>query len=303
MYIPKATLLGVCAILIWSTFTAFMRIVTEHCGVTQGIAIIYTLGAILLCLKEGFPKIHKFSKIYLLVGGALFVCYEIFLSQAIGLAKTREQTIEISLINYLWPCWVIIFALFGYNQQINLLIWPGIALSFLGIVWSLTGGFSINSLIEHVVADPIPYTIVFIAAILWGLYCNLSKKFSDGKNGIPVFFIMIAGIMWCKLLIGDETLKILTFKTTLEIVVIAALITISYVFWETGIQKGNILLLAILSYFTPIFSILFSGLWLNAMPSLSFWVGVIMVVSGSLLCWLATKHPKKKTQSLNRTRD
>ncbi len=52
-------------------------------------------------------------------------------------------------------------------------------------------------------------------------------------------------------------------------------------------------LLATLSYFTPIFSALFSSLILGVTLSNSFWQGVVMVTVGSLLCWLVTKRSEK----------
>ncbi|MDW2095543.1 EamA family transporter, partial [Vibrio sp. 1866] len=47
------------------------------------------------------------------------------------------------------------------------------------------------------------------------------------------------------------------------------------------------------SYFTPIFSALFSSLILGVTLSNSFWQGVVMVTVGSLLCWLVTKEKRE----------
>lgn len=296
----KASILGIIAILIWSCFTALIRTLTESFGVIAGAALIYTIGAITLCIyNKGVPNIRKFPKSYLLGCGILFVIYEILLSMAVGLASSRQQSIEVSLINYLWPCLIVFLSLFINKQKVSLLFWPGIALSFLGVAWSISGesGFNIYNLINNIKTDPIPYLLAFIAAFLWGLYCNLSKRFNNGNNGVPLFFIAIAVVLWIKFLLGSEKIGQVNFSAIVELLLVGTFIAVAYAFWEIGIQKGNMLLLAILSYFTPIASVLFSAIWLETPLTISFWYGVIMVTIGSLLCWLATRVTNKVTAS------
>ena len=61
-----------------------------------------------------------------------------------------------------------------------------------------------------------------------------------------------------------------------------------YAAWTYGAANGNITLLAIGSYFTPVLSCLFASWWLDASLSAGFWQGVALVVAGSLLCWSST---------------
>src|SRR5699024_6485148 len=129
----------------------------------------------------------------------------------------------------------------------------------------------------------------FIAAILWGIYCNISKRYGDGQNGVPLFFGGVALALWLKFLIGDQ---ILIFPDTprpyIEMVVAGVIIGSSYSFWEYGIQHGNMIVLATLSYFTPLLSILFSSIWLEVTPTMNFWLGAIIVTLGSFLAYLST---------------
>lgn len=62
-----------------------------------------------------------------------------------------------------------------------------------------------------------------------------------------------------------------------------------YALWTVAIIRGNMLLLATLSYFTPVISTLFSSVILGVVLGVSFWQGVVMVTIGSLMCWWATK--------------
>lgn len=56
--------------------------------------------------------------------------------------------------------------------------------------------------------------------------------------------------------------------------------------------RGNITVLAVASYFTPVLSCLFGAVWLGADLTAAFWTGVGFVVLGSLVCWHATREQK-----------
>ncbi|MFG5686700.1 hypothetical protein ACFJWK_14230, partial [Enterococcus faecalis] len=73
---------------------------------------------------------------------------------------------------------------------------------------------------------------------------------------------------------------IATFNVILTGVVMGS----GYALWNIAILRGNMLLLATLSYFTPVISTLFSSLILGVILDTSFWQGVTMVTLGSLLC-------------------
>ena len=68
----------------------------------------------------------------------------------------------------------------------------------------------------------------------------------------------------------------------------------AYVVWTLGMSKGNITVLAAASYFTPVLSCVFATFWIGAELNSSFWMGVVLVVVGSLLCWDATGRGMKK---------
>ncbi|MXP48966.1 hypothetical protein FD733_04620 [Pantoea sp. Eser] len=54
--VPRATLIGLIAILLWSTTVGLLRSVSEASGATGGAALVYTTTALLLCLTRGLPK-------------------------------------------------------------------------------------------------------------------------------------------------------------------------------------------------------------------------------------------------------
>jgi len=289
----KANLHGVAAILMWSTLIALVRSVSQAFGVAGGTALIFTAGAIVLCLRQGFPNIRAMHPLYVWGCGAAFVLYEILMSQAIGLATSSRQTLEVSMLNYLWPCAIVVISIWINKEKLRWWVWLGILLALAGIFICLSSnsGVDLAGFVSNIMATPLPYGMAFTAAILWGIYCNLSRRYGQGQNAVPFFFIVIASILWIRFFITDSVLLYPDWKAWAELVYIGVIFAVSYAFWETGIQKGNMLLLAIISYFTPVFSTLFICLWLQVMPEPGFWIGVALVVCGSLVCWTATRKP------------
>ncbi|MNE57410.1 Methyl viologen resistance protein YddG [compost metagenome] len=99
----KATLLGLLAIVLWSSVVGLIRSVSEGLGPVGGAAMIYSVGTLFLLVVMGIPKLREFRRSYLILGSLLFVLYEICLSLSLGYASNRTQAIELGMINYLLP--------------------------------------------------------------------------------------------------------------------------------------------------------------------------------------------------------
>ncbi|KHT14901.1 aromatic amino acid DMT transporter YddG [Pectobacterium brasiliense] len=289
----RATLTGLLAIVLWSTSVGLIRSLTEALGPIGGAAMIYSTSTLCLLAFYGFPRIKMLPRVYLFAGGAMFVCYEIFLSLSIGLADSRMQAIEIGMINYLWPSLTVFFSLFINQQKSRFLLWPGLALSLGGIVWIMKGesDWTPELLWNNILANPLAYSLAFSAALTWALYCNITRRYGQGKSGVSLFFFVASLLLWIQYSFSAEGAISLTLPSSLQLLFMGTSTALAYSVWNIGIQHGNLTLLATASYFTPVLSTLLAALWLNITPAISFWQGVIMVTAGSLLCWYATRSP------------
>ncbi|KGT34005.1 aromatic amino acid exporter, partial [Vibrio parahaemolyticus] len=121
--------------------------------------MLYSLSSIFLLIVVGIPKLSYFSSKYLIVGGAMFVCYEIFLALALGYSNSRAQAIEVSIVNYLWPALTVLFAVLGSNKKPNWLLYPAVTLAFIGVAWTVSGdnGLSPTQIISNVSSNPLVY--------------------------------------------------------------------------------------------------------------------------------------------------
>src|ERR1700754_5002453 len=113
----KATIIGLAAVVLWSSIVGLMRGVSEHLGAVGGAAMIYSVASLFLLFSVGFPTLSAFPRKYLFWGSLLFVAYELCLSLSIGYADTGRQAIEVSMVNYLWPTFTLISAIAFSNQR------------------------------------------------------------------------------------------------------------------------------------------------------------------------------------------
>ncbi|WP_082331698.1 aromatic amino acid DMT transporter YddG [Vibrio nereis] len=287
----KFTICGVIAILLWSGVMGFARNVTELLGPVGGAASIYTVASVFLVLVMGVPKVKNYPPRYVVICGGLFVAYEICLALALGMANSRQQAIEMLVINYLWPALTVLLAVIVSNKKTNFLVYPSIVIAFLGVAWSITGdqSLSLAQIAANVATNPTTYAMAFVGAFLWAIYCNLTKRISDGQNGITLFFIMTAVTLWIKYALSNETGMTLTWEASGLLLISGVAMGSGYALWNFAILGGNMVLLATLSYFTPVLSTILSSFILGLSLTQSFLEGVVMVTIGSLMCWWVTR--------------
>jgi len=287
----RYTFYGVFAILLWSSVAAFIRDLSELFSPIAAAAMMYSISAIFLMCVMGVPKIKDFPMRYLLIGGFLFVTYEICLALSLGMANDRHQAMEMSIINYLWPALTILLSVLISPKKVNILVYPSILIAFAGVGWCIAGDqdISINTLTANISDNPITYLMAFSAAFIWAIYCVITKKISNGKNAIVLFFAATAITLWIKYFFSNEPSIDFTLPSTLILVIAGISIGTGYALWNQAVIGGNIILLGTLSYFTPVFSTLFASVYLSLSLSGSFWQGVALVTLGSLICFLVTR--------------
>lgn len=287
----RATLIGLIAIVLWSTMVGLIRAVSEGLGAVGGAAMIYTLSGILLMLTVGFPDIRRFPRGYLLAGSILFVCYELCLALSLGYAGTRQQAIEVGMVNYLWPSMTILFAILFNGQKTTFWVVPGLLLAIAGVCWVLGGeqGINLHDIRQNVLSSPLSYSLAFIGAFIWAAYCTVTRKYAKGSNGITLFILLTAATLWVKFLLSDHPPMQFSVPVVIKLALTAIALGFGYAAWNTGILHGHVAVLAAASYFTPVLSSALAAVVLNAPLSFSFWQGAFMVCAGSLLCWWATR--------------
>lgn len=292
----RATLIGLIAILLWSAIVGLIKSVSEGFGPVGGAALIYTCSAVLLLFTVGLPNLRLFPRSYLVLGSILFVCYELCLSLSLGFTHSGRQAIEVGMVNYLWPSMTILLAAIVNRQKTSPLIIPGVILAVAGIGRVLGGdmGFSFSEMSKNVMENPLSYGLAFSGAIIWAIYCVVTKIIARGNNGITLFFILTALTLWMKYLISPQPEFILSWHAWISLLLAAIAMGFGYAAWNVGILHGNVTVLAAASYFIPIISAVLAAFMLSSHLTLSFWQGTAMVSLGSLICWWSTRSVAPK---------
>lgn len=289
--LEKPTLIGMSAVVMWSGTVGLYRGVSQAFGPVGGAALIFTVAALIALIWAGPQAFKGMSPRYALVGGGLFITYEIALALGVGFADGDQQALEVGTINYLWPSFTIALTVGLGIDKADWRMVPGLALSLFGVIWvsSGEGGISLPHLAANIVSNPWAYGLAFVAAVVWPVYTLVTRKSSGGVNGVPLFLAATAAALWTKYAITDQPEIRFDLDGALMVLVFGLLTTAAYTAWNHGVQFGNLTLMATASYFAPVLSVLSSSVILAILPGPNFWIGAILVSCGSLICWSATR--------------
>ena len=291
-----STLFGLLAILFWGTTIAFSRSLTEQLGPLTAASYIYLLSGIWGCIflfdkSGGLKKIFQLPVLYLSICGFLFIFYTVCLYLAIGLSISREQVIEVSIINYLWPGLTLVLSLPLLGKKGAITLIPGIILAFGGfyLATSQSGMFSWEVFKGNFRTHNFPYLLAFSAAVSWGLYSNLSRRWAGhAKGGAVPLFLLMTGIILTFLRLAFPEVSRWNMQVFIELLYMSIFPTyLAYLFWDRAMRKGNIILVVSFSYFTPLLSIIISSLYLQVAVKANLWIACAMVIVGAIICKLS----------------
>ncbi len=282
------TLLGLCAILLWSSTIGFSRSLSEALGPFSTGAAIYLLAGALASVRalrqyKGWRPIFALPRAYLFGCGALFVVYIVCLYLAVGLAVDHQAVVVVGLINYLWPALTLVFSIPILGHRGSRALPLGILLALAGIALAL-GGVTFN--VQSLAANAAAYLLMLIGAVCWGLYTNLSRRWL-GENRVSgvALFLLAGGLALGALRLSVQEHSQWSGASLLQLAYMATgPAWLAYTFWDFGVRRGQIILLSALSYFTPLLSTIISIVVLKASFSPNLWLAALLVIAGAAIC-------------------
>ncbi|HJB10541.1 MAG TPA: EamA family transporter [Candidatus Brachybacterium merdavium] len=257
----RATLAGLGAIVVWSAMVALLRLVSDDFGATLGMALVYSLSAAMLWIVRRPRAVRGFPVRYLLIGGTLFVTTDVCAGLAVALAADADQAVEVSIVHYLWPTLTVLLStlVVGRRGAFRLVL-PGALLAM-------------------------------TAALAWSSYNVFSPALAKGRDGITMFFTGVGLALWIiHLVAGASTPDHVPWTGYVALVGAATAVAAGYALWNVGILRGDMRMLSSVSYTTPLLSSAVAAILLRTTLGLPFWLGVVLVVIGSLLSWWAGRR-------------
>ena len=287
-----ATALGLLAILFWSTTFAVSRSLAEEVGVLTAASAMLVGGGVLGCLyvalvERRLAALFRLPRAYLVGCGLLFVAYMACLFPAIGLAASRQQTIEVGIVNYLWPGLTLVFAIPVLRTRVRWSFFAGLAMAAAGAALApiRMGEYSAAAMLENLRANPLPYALALAGAVVWALYSVLSRRWAGGAEGGAVpLFTLAAGVVLAAIRPAFDEPCAWSWRAAAELAFMAVFpVMLAYAFWDRAMRRGNVTLVAAVSYLTPLLSTGLSALYLGVGLGWNLWLACGLIVAGAAL--------------------
>lgn len=129
----RSTAIGLFAPICWGMSVGLVRGIAEGFGMAQGQFLLYCIATTCLFFMVGLPDFRKMSKKYLFIGiptanaSSLSFCLALFTSAG------GRQTLEVGMVNYLWPSLTIVAAVLFAGVKARWHLWPGLLVAIAGI--------------------------------------------------------------------------------------------------------------------------------------------------------------------------
>ena len=169
-------------------------------------------------------------------------------------AIRNAPPVEVSLIAYLWPLFLVVFSAFLPGEKLKAHHILGVALGLIGAVMVITRGhgFGLSEGLKlgHVLALP--------CAIIWAGYSVLARRFGHVPTDVVSGFCLAAAL----LSLGSHLLFEQTVwpQNAIEWLAVAGLgllpLGAAFYTWDYGLKHGDIMVLGASSYAAPLLSTL-----------------------------------------------
>ena len=276
-----ATLVGFGAILLWASL-ALLTTIAEP-PPFLGVAVAFSVAAALGMGKRLYAREPVFAAwrqplaAWALGLVGLFGYHACYFA-ALSLAPPVEAT----LVNYLWPLLIVLFAGLLPGERLRWFHLAGAALGLVGCVLIVAPALEAPA---SAAQNPLAgYAFAAAAALLWAGYSVLSRRLADvPSDAVAGFCAGTAALAWaCHFLFeppfaGDAAAWAIMAAMGLGPVGLA------FYLWDIGMKRGDIKALGAASYLTPLLS---TGLLLLAgrgTPSLALAIAAALIVGGAVL--------------------
>lgn len=248
-----ATLTGFFAILLWSMLAVFTA-ATGTVPPFQLAAMTFLVGGLVgvtswIARPQGLRALRQKPVVWALGVGGLFGYHALYFA-ALRLAPPAEA----GLINYLWPLLIVLFSSLLPGERLKPAHVIGAALGFSGVVLLIAGRGGLDARAEFFPG----YLCAFVASFVWAGYSVLSRRFGTvPTDAVAGFCLATAALSLLCHLLSETTVWP---QTALEWLALAALgigpVGIAFYVWDVGMKQGDIRLLGVASYATPVLSTL-----------------------------------------------
>lgn len=245
----NATLFGSGALLLWA---AEPLLVSEMTGmpIFEALSIVFLScfipNAIRLTVTKKWSNVRRQSPFVWLMGVACICGSD--LSYILG--ASCAPIAHVDMIDYMWPCMVVLFIGMLPREQLKWQHVLGVGLGMFGILILITDFGDISSIKASYLHG---YMLALYGAMLWGIYSALSRLRKDIPSDMVGMYCGV-GALLC--IIGHLTFEttVVPSSTQITVAVLTGLTGpgLAYQLWDYGIKHGNFKLLSSMTYFVRV---------------------------------------------------
>lgn len=248
-----ATWIGSISVVLWGTLALLTKLTGGQIPEFQLMAMTFTIAFLLMAirwLRAGhsgirFARQSGFAWAIGVVGlfGYHFAYFK---------AMTLAPAVEVSLLAYLWPLFIVLFSAMLPGESLRMQHLAGAVLALFGC-WLLIGrnssGFSADKLDGYLVA--------FACALIWSSYSVLSRLVKTVPTDAVGWFCGATAMLgWVCHLIWEQTVWPDTWSQWVGVIGLGlGPVGVAFFTWDYGVKHGNIQLLGTLSYSAPLISV------------------------------------------------
>lgn len=286
--IHQATLIGSLSIVLWGTLALLTRLTGGSIPAFQLMAMTFSVAFLLMLLRWlfqghlGLRHLRQSPVAWFLGVGGYFgyhFCY--------FMAMSKAPAVEVSLLAYLWPLLIVLFAAFLPGENLKTKHVIGALVALVGC-WMLISKDSTEFSSEYLHG----YLLALACALIWSSYSVASRLVSSVPTDAVGWFCLVTALLAavCHLL-WEQTVWPLDTRQWVGVLGLGlGPVGIAFFTWDYGVKHGNLQLLGILAYAAPLISVLLLVLAGEAEPNWTIAWACMAIVSGSALAGISRKR-------------
>lgn len=244
------TTLGCGALAVWSAYAWTVSEILFSLPVFQTLFLMFGISFLVMSIRLTLTKSWYLVKqpLFIWILGIIGVCGS---DVAYITAVKYAPPAHVDFIDYLWPFLVIVFSGFIPKEKFTLQHVIGGSLGFLGVFLLLTNGNGFLGLQEGYLMG---YLFALLAAVIWSLYTIMNRVYQKTPTEMVGMYCGIGSLISLVLHYRYESWVVPSASEACLVGLLGLSSGAAYFLWSYGTQKGNMKLLGVLAYFTPVIS-------------------------------------------------
>ncbi|MFL1453124.1 DMT family transporter [Marinobacter sp. GN3S48] len=287
--IVTATWIGSISVFLWGTLALLTKLSGGKIPEFQLMAMTFGIAFLLMCVRwfraghNGTRYMRQPLLAWCIGVGGLFGYHFAYFK-----AMTLAPAVEVSLIAYLWPLFIVLLSSLLPGESLRKQHIVGAVLALVGC-WLLIGrnssGFAASNMDGYLVA--------FSCALIWSSYSVLSRLVKTVPTDAVGWFCGVTAVLALVCHLVWETTVWPTGWIQWAGVLGLGLgpVGIAFFTWDYGVKHGNIQLLGTLAYSAPLISVVLLIAAGYGEATSAVIAASVLIVVGSLIAGRARRQP------------